>query len=871
MKKIAIIALAALAIVACTKAGEQDNPAPEQNPEEQNPGGEDPGDDNPGDEPDTSKECDIQGYAQKGQFVKGSQVTAFAVGQDLVATGESFPSNISDDLGAFEITGKTKAPYLELRAEGYYFNELTGAISQNPLYLEAFVKSDDKKANINLLTTAIRPRVKKLIKEGKTYEEAVSQAQDELLTAVGFTGNAADFDEMDITGTSEADGMLLAFACMVQCNRSASEVTTFIQEIASDIEDDGQFTSTVFDKYRSKLDMVDPYWVINNLAYYYTEKKLAVTTVPAFYRYLDASYNKDFLLFDGVREEPGEDGTLRGDYHVLSSVNFTVETDLEGASVTKTQILGPAYQISYEIPGNKEFEDRTSHIIFKDASGKELANEEFIQKGDLQYLVIRGDDQTKATVIDETHPIAEGTVVSVNGNEYTLTRYDVLGGELGVAVHKAPHYWVSYPANAITINETEFFEYDDKSINITIESPRSPGFAAQYFGYSNYEYYSSFPVIRVFPVVSMVKVYVDESLSSQWGYLEMTPNADGEYLAGTARCGCEYIDELCWPSFDDDKSRTIRVNNTGSSTEIIFPTFSQTLSQGFTVSLYDKSGAKIVEKGISSERTLLPGYRYSLGTLTATSSSGTPMWLELPAYTEDDAHKALIHDMQGGKYVSQSASGVRNWTGYWNAGEHVCDWVAYPLNSSLRGSGSRSNQWGLDPLLPASEQPDLTSGSYGGGWTRGHQIPSADRLNYSANVSTFYGTNMTPQNYDFNGGIWANLENQVRSYSYQADTLYVVTGCMVANSTSYSGYNSGFSVKVPTHYYKALLSRKGSTYKAIGYYMPHSSSIATESFSNYAVTIDRLEELTGLDFFPNLKSIIGASAAEAIEATTSGW
>ena len=127
------------------------------------------------------RECSIRGYAQKGQFVKGSQVTAFALDLDLVATGESFPASISDDLGSFGVSGKTGAPYFDLRAEGYYFNEMEGVVSSSPIYLEAIVRSDDTVVNINLMTTAIYPRVKHLIKNGKTYESAVIQAQNEFL------------------------------------------------------------------------------------------------------------------------------------------------------------------------------------------------------------------------------------------------------------------------------------------------------------------------------------------------------------------------------------------------------------------------------------------------------------------------------------------------------------------------------------------------------------------------------------------------------------------------------------------------------------------------------------------------------------------
>lgn len=77
MKKYLLCILPLLAVLSCEKAS----------------------DDNEKDEP-QAKTCSISGFAQKGQLAKGSQVTAFATGADLVATGESFPANISDDVSA---------------------------------------------------------------------------------------------------------------------------------------------------------------------------------------------------------------------------------------------------------------------------------------------------------------------------------------------------------------------------------------------------------------------------------------------------------------------------------------------------------------------------------------------------------------------------------------------------------------------------------------------------------------------------------------------------------------------------------------------------------------------------------------------------
>ena len=247
------------------------------------------------------------------------------------------------------------------------------------------------------------------------------------------------------------------------------------------------------------------------------------------------------------------------------------------------------------------------------------------------------------------------------------------------------------------------------------------------------------------------------------------------------------------------------------------------------------------------------------------ASVNAPLWLELPALDQPELG-FFTHSMDGGRYVNRTKSGVRNWSFYYDYEAYVSWWVAYPLNKGLIGSGSRTDSWqSMDPLLPASAVCDVTR-TYGGGWTRGHQIPSADRLNYEANTSTFYPTNMTPQNYDFNCYIWADLEAAVRGYSAKSDTLYVVTGCDIRESKQWSGNNTGHSAKVPTHYYKALLRKKGSNYSAIAFHLPHSASISGESYMNYLVSVDELEQRTGVDFFVNLPTFLGSETAASIES-----
>lgn len=252
----------------------------------------------------------------------------------------------------------------------------------------------------------------------------------------------------------------------------------------------------------------------------------------------------------------------------------------------------------------------------------------------------------------------------------------------------------------------------------------------------------------------------------------------------------------------------------------------------------------------------------------ASLAHSMPGWMELPVPQENLNMSFFTHDMKGGRYVDSASSGTRNWSFYWDSKNYVSHWVAYPLNSGLlEGSYGRYDTFIDDPLLVELKmtQPYLTSGSYGGGWTRGHQIPSADRQKADSNKSTFYATNMTPQQYDFNCEIWAKLESKVRVYAKNCDTLYVCTGCDIRNPIGYTGNKSGVFVVIPSAYYKALLRRDKNNWSAVGYYLPHSADIAGEDFQKYSMSIEALERKTGVDFFANLPAFLGKDKAAAIE------
>lgn len=249
-------------------------------------------------------------------------------------------------------------------------------------------------------------------------------------------------------------------------------------------------------------------------------------------------------------------------------------------------------------------------------------------------------------------------------------------------------------------------------------------------------------------------------------------------------------------------------------------------------------------------------------------------WMELPAIP--NGMDAFTHSMTVGSVST------RNYSFLWDYDNLVAPWVAYPLCKWNIGNNiKRTNAWGLDPLLPEGKQPVLYRGFSKGnnGWyARGHQIPSADRLtSYESNSMTFYGTNMTPQIQDgFNGDIWKTLEDKVRGWARDSDTLYVVTGCVIdykdGETVKYALDNNGKKVTVPTGYYKVVLRyMKSSTFGYSGYsacavWLDHKVYSTKTIDSSYSMSVDDLEKRLNIDFFVNLPAKVGEETTARIEA-----
>ncbi len=219
-------------------------------------------------------------------------------------------------------------------------------------------------------------------------------------------------------------------------------------------------------------------------------------------------------------------------------------------------------------------------------------------------------------------------------------------------------------------------------------------------------------------------------------------------------------------------------------------------------------------------------------------------------------------------------------------------WTCYELHAgNTLSSVSRHDDFKADPDVYVSSQLSDYSGS---DFSRGHLCPSADRLcSEVQNKQTFFLTNMQPQHQAHNGGLWSRLETLVRNYATDdnysgahCDTLYIVKAATIANVTSDALTNNSTSgvyatsevdnydrLLVPRYFYMALLhyNKESDSYHAIGIWTKHLFvNDSNKNLGDYAISIDKLEELTGIDFFCNLPDDV-EKTVESEEPNMSFW
>ncbi len=254
---------------------------------------------------------------------------------------------------------------------------------------------------------------------------------------------------------------------------------------------------------------------------------------------------------------------------------------------------------------------------------------------------------------------------------------------------------------------------------------------------------------------------------------------------------------------------------------------------------------------------------------TVSESLGLPVYVEVPQPelpASSETYSCSVQSLPAGLEIplclaTSDVSGnpeghqLRSFTGY-----TVCyrepyeqpEWAAYTLTpEKLVKNASRGDNFRSDP--------EITTGSAdladyrGSGYDRGHLAPAAD-MSYSeeAMSDSFYLSNMSPQVGSFNRGIWAKAEAYVRSQAEKYDITYVVTGPVLNEEPDHYSTIGINKVSVPEYYYKVALFVRYSESEAPvmdtwAILIPNQKGL--QDLSEYYVSIDQIEEVTGLDLF----------------------
>lgn len=197
----------------------------------------------------------------------------------------------------------------------------------------------------------------------------------------------------------------------------------------------------------------------------------------------------------------------------------------------------------------------------------------------------------------------------------------------------------------------------------------------------------------------------------------------------------------------------------------------------------------------------------------------------------------------------------RGYTVSFNRDWNLPNWVAWELTpEKLVERESRTDKFLPDPDLPEAEAV-VTDDYKNSGYDRGHICPAADnRWHWKAMFESFYLTNICPQNHNLNRGDWKELEEACRNWAQKEGKIYIVGGPICYDRRQGRTIGQTHRIRVPDAFFKVILCLEGGKPKAIGFVYPNESG--NRPMKRYVRTVDYVERITGIDFFPALPDAV---------------
>ena len=256
--------------------------------------------------------------------------------------------------------------------------------------------------------------------------------------------------------------------------------------------------------------------------------------------------------------------------------------------------------------------------------------------------------------------------------------------------------------------------------------------------------------------------------------------------------------------------------------------------------------------------------------------------LEFPALKKTGRQQIIVHRLSNTDYDKDRV----NFCTEWDCDKKSQRWSCYQLHMGFSGNHSRTGSFTADPAL--SEGDYWAEYTYFTGFDRGHICPSADRtFSKEANDQTFYMSNMQPQYHAFNGfdsknnknkGLWLRMEQQLQTWAGNLgpkDTIFVCKGGTIDDEKNIIKSIDNKLI-VPKYFFTAILRKyyiNGKhEYIALGYWCDQTNDYRTnETIKQHCMSIEKLEQLTGIDFFCNLPDDIEAKVEKNYNESSWKW
>lgn len=210
------------------------------------------------------------------------------------------------------------------------------------------------------------------------------------------------------------------------------------------------------------------------------------------------------------------------------------------------------------------------------------------------------------------------------------------------------------------------------------------------------------------------------------------------------------------------------------------------------------------------------------------------------------------------KGLSDRVVNYKGYTAHFNKQLHIPNCVTYEItDNEARGKRERSGNFERDVNVAGCPNWWDYRDS---GYDRGHMAPAGDmKWDEQAMNETFFLTNVCPQDPVLNAGMWNDIEIKVREWARRDKSLIVITGPIMGNSHETIGQD--MDIAVPEAFFKVILSPSSKPMKAIAFICPNRS--CGGSLQSYAVSVDEVEKLTGMNFF----NVLPDEEENRIEAT----